>query len=140
MEKDLEKVFQKAKYEPEENLSKNIWATIVLSDRHATRIKLCTFSFTGLVSLIGLFPAFKILFGDLAHSGFYEYSSLIFSDGGAIISYWREFIFSLLESLPIMSIIFSLALILILFLSLKYLTKQIIKNKLMTKEPMALSF
>jgi hypothetical protein len=79
-----------------------------------------------------LVPTFKILLADLTRSGFYEYFSLLFSDTGSIISYWKEFTFSIAESLPIISIISVLSLLFVCFLSLKYLIKQINKNQLIS--------
>jgi hypothetical protein len=130
MEDKLIKIFQKAKYEPESDLEQVVWSTIIARDKRTTRFKLWTYGFVGLASFAGLIPAFKILFTDLAHSGFYEYFSLIFSDTGSILSYWKELIFSLTESLPVVSIIFTLSLLFICFLSLRYLMKQIIRNEL----------
>lgn len=131
MQDRLTKVFQKAKYEENSNLAQNVWQTIVTREKRNTRIKLWVFSLAGIASLAGLIPAFKILSNDLAQSGFYEYSSLVFSDGISHLSYWKEFLFSLAESLPMVSIILLLSLIFTLFLSLKYIARQIIKGQLL---------
>jgi hypothetical protein len=125
MQNKLTKIFQKAKHESDSELVSTVWSAIVLRDKKITRIKLWIFACAGFASLAGLLPAIKILFTDLAKSGLYEYFSLIFSDGGSIISYWKEFIFSLAESLPIMSMIFALSLTFVFFLSLRYVIKQI---------------
>ena len=130
MQSKLIKIFKKARYEPEPDLEQAVWSTIIARDKRTTRFKLWTYGFVGFASFAGLIPAFKILFTDLAHSGFYEYFSLIFSDTGSILSYWKELIFSLTESLPVVSIIFTLSLLFICFLSLRYLMKQIIRNEL----------
>lgn len=128
MEQKLVEAFHKIKYEPDASLAENVWRTIILRNKHTVQLKLWAFAATGIASLIGLVPAFKILSNDLAQSGFYEYFSLIFSNGGSILFYWKELVFSLAESLPTMSIILTLSLIFILILSLKNLTKQIINN------------
>ena len=128
MQDKLTKIFQKAKYESDPSLASGIWLAITMREKRIAQYKLLAFALTGLASLGGLVPAFKILLGDFARSGFYEYFSLIFSDGRSILSYWKEFVFSLAESLPTMSIILTLSLIFILILSLKNLTKQIINN------------
>jgi hypothetical protein len=130
MEKELKKAFYKAKYEGKPDLSLNIWNSIVVRNKRITRIKLWVFSFIGFSSLVGLIPAWKVLSNDLTQSGLYEYFSLVFSSGTSIFSYWKELSLSIAESLPIISIILSLSLVFILFLSLKYVTKQIIKNQL----------
>jgi hypothetical protein len=130
MEQKLRKIFQKAKYENTQNLADNIWSVILLREKQATRFKLWAFTLAGFASLAGAIPAIKALSSDLVQSGFYEYFSLIFSDGGSVISHWKEFVFSIAESLPTMSIIISLSFVLVFFLSLKYATKQIIKGQL----------
>jgi len=69
------------------------------------------------------------LANEFSKSGFYEYLALMFSSNGEITSYWKELTLSMAESLPVMAIIYTLFLIFILFLSAKYVTKQIIKNQ-----------
>jgi hypothetical protein len=130
MQNKLIKIFKKARYEPEPDLSRAVWSAILLRDKHKARFKLWAFAFTGLASLAGLVPVLKILSNDLTRSGFYEYFSLIFSDTSSILSFWKEFTFSLSESLPVMSIIFTLSLLFVCFLSARYLIKQIIRNEL----------
>lgn len=129
MQDKLTKLFQKAKYKDSSDLVENVWRAIVLHDRCIARVKLWAFSAVGAVSFVGLIPAFKVLLGDLVQSGFYEYFSLIFSDSGLILSVWRELVFSLAQSLPVLSIVFTLSLVFIFFLSLKYILKQIINNQ-----------
>jgi hypothetical protein len=130
MKPNLKDIFQKAKYEPDVNLAFSVWQTLMMQEKRADKFKLWSFSFIGILSFVTLIPTLEQLFSDLTHSGFYEYFSLIFSDGGAMLSHWKEFYFSLVESLPIMSIIFTLSVLFVCFLSLKYVFKQIIKNQL----------
>ena len=131
MEKALKELFNKAKYRENPELARNIWHKIVLEDKRITNLKLWGFSVAGLFSLAGFVPVFKELSSNLAQSGLYEYLSLAFGNGGGIMSYWRELLLSIAESLPTTSIILSLSLIFILFLSLKYATRQIVKEKLL---------
>jgi hypothetical protein len=131
MQSKLIKIFREAKYEPESDLKQIVWSTIVAREKRTTRFKLWSFGLLGFISLAGLIPAFKMLLTDMAHSGFYEYFSLIFSDTGSIFSYWKELTLSITESLPVVSIIFTLSLLFICFLSLRYLMKQIGKGQLM---------
>lgn len=133
MQNKLTKIFQKARHESDPGLASGIWLTITMREKRMARYKLWAFALTGLASFEGLVPAFKILLGDFARSGFYEYFSLIFSNSGSILSYWKEFVFSLAESLPTMSIILTLSLVFILILSLKNLTKQINNNNSLGK-------
>jgi hypothetical protein len=130
MEQKLIKIFQKAKYESDANSADKIWRAIVMRDERTARVKLWAFSLAGIISFAGLVPAFKILSSDFAQSGFYDYFSLLFGSNGSIISYWKELAFSLLESLPAISIILTLSLVFICFLSLRYLMKQVGRHQL----------
>lgn len=131
MQDKLTRLFQKAKYkESSIFLAQNVWNIIVMRDKCNIKIKLWAFSSLGFASFVGLVPVFKILLNDLTQSGFYEYASLVFSDTGLVLSAWKELAFSLVESLPIMSIIFTLSLLFTIFLSMKYVVKQIINSRM----------
>jgi hypothetical protein len=129
MEESIKKAFQEAKYEPNDKLAQNIWLKIALNSKRVFYFKVISFSSISLVSLISLVPMFKTLITDFTQSGFYEYLSVAFSNGGIFSSYWKDLTFSILESLPAMSVIFILTLVFIFFLSLRYLMKQFIINK-----------
>jgi len=58
-------------------------------------------SFVSAASFVSVFPAFQLLKADLAASGFFAFFSLLFSDFAIVAAYWQNFVFSLLESLPI---------------------------------------
>ncbi|MEI6280641.1 MAG: hypothetical protein WCP17_01420 [bacterium] len=138
MNKELTKAFHQSKHEPSPHFTEDIWFEIIKRERNKVKYKLWGFASVGLTSLIGLIPAIKILSNDLAQSGFYDYSSLIFSDGISMLSYWKEYILSLAESLPIVSITLTLSLFFVLLLSLKFVIKQIINNdSLITQEKLA---
>lgn len=79
------------------------------------------------VALVALFPAIHLLISDLAESGFIQYLSLFFSDTGIILNQWENFIFSLLETLPLTGLIASLGTILIVLYMAKMLAKEIQK-------------
>lgn len=130
MEPKLTKALQKIKYDADSDLPENIWQFIVLREKHFTLIKLWSFVVMGVFSFIGLIPVFTTLLSDLKRSGFYEYLSLAFSGSGSLVTYWRDFILLLGESLPIVSLIATLTLVFIFFLSLKYTMRQIIKGHL----------
>ena len=57
-----------------------------------------------LVSIAGLIPSMSYLISAFALSSFGQYLSLIASDGDIVLLNWKEFAFSLIESLPLMSI------------------------------------
>lgn len=130
MEQKLTEVFQKANYQSDANLSKDIWCFLLKREKCIAKLKLTAFSFVGILSLAGAIPAFKMLVADFARSGFYEYFSLLFSSNGALASSWKELAYSLAESLPTISIILSLSVIFVFFLSVRHVLKQIVKGQL----------
>jgi hypothetical protein len=130
MEDKLTHIFQKARYETSPGLGMDIWRNIARRNKKAAQIKLWSFAAVTLLSLVLLIPAANTLALDFSKSGFYEYFSLIFSGGSGAIAYWRELGFSILESLPAMSIIFVLSLVFFLFLSIRQIFKQINRGQI----------
>ena len=126
MEQKLVKIFQKTKYEPAPDLADNILRALLVRQKHQAQLKLWIFALVGIISFAGLVPALKTLSTDFAQSGFSEYFSLIFGSG-SILSYWKELFLSLAESLPTMSIIFTLSLAFICLFSLRHLVKQFVQ-------------
>jgi hypothetical protein len=130
MNENLKKAFNNIKYQSEQDLSEKVWHSIIKHEKRISYVKLYTFSLFGILSLVGMIPAFKMLFADFSQSGFYEYFSLLFSSNGALASSWKELAYSLAESLPTISIIFSFTILFVFFLSLRYVLKQIVKGQL----------
>ncbi len=87
--------------------------------------KLAVVSFMTTCSLVAFVPIFNMAQAEFSQSGFFQFFSLIFSDFGTIITQWQSFIFTLLESLPLISITALLAVIFVFLLSLKILTRNI---------------
>lgn len=81
-----------------------------------------------IASLLGIISTFVYLIKAFISSEFYKYISLIFSDGISILSYWREFIMSVVESLPITSITTFLFLLGVFLWSIEY-SSTINKNR-----------
>jgi len=132
MQNRLTKILKQARLEPESDLALSVWQKIAAREKRGSQIRIWSFSFLGFFSIVGLIPAISELLSDLSHSGFYDYFSLIFSSSGSLFAYWRELALSLAESLPIMSIFFTLSLLFVCFLSLRFLIKQIDRNQLMS--------
>jgi hypothetical protein len=87
--------------------------------------RIVIFSVGAIASLAAVFPAFQMLKTELAASGFFTFSSLLFSDFAIVSAYWQNFALSLLESLPVMGLAAVLAAALAFFGSLKLLTGNI---------------
>ncbi|MDD5431031.1 MAG: hypothetical protein PHP03_02290 [Candidatus Pacebacteria bacterium] len=134
MEKNCEKLFNNLNQEePPKELYCGILARIQFERRRAARIRLVFFAGTALASIFGLIPALQYFIGELNSSGFHHYISLIFSDGGILISYWKEFILSLAESLPILGITAILSLVFIFLESIKFILRNV-KTALINKK------
>jgi len=132
MERELSKIFGKTRHQPEPGLTSLTWERIVKREKRLTRNRLYFFSLLGVFSLAGAVPVFKILLGELAQSGFYDYLSVASSGQGILIAYWRELALSLSESLPAMNLAYSAILVFVFFLSLRFAIKQITKGQLIT--------
>ncbi len=91
----------------------------------ALKKRLVIFSVSAIGSLIAFIPAFRLMQAELSQSGFTQFFSLIFSDTDVVLNVWTSFVFSILESLPALSIIALLTAIFIFLISLKFLAKDI---------------
>jgi hypothetical protein len=67
--------------------------------------------------------AVLVLATSLTQSGFWKFVSLAFSDGGTVMTYWRQFSMSLLESFSMPEMVVSLVCVFAVMLSLKFLLK-----------------
>jgi len=73
-----------------------------------------------LVSLVAIFPVFLNVVERFSQSGFFQYLSLIFTDGEIVLSNWKIFVSSLLESAPFYEVTILLIAIFVLLESLKF--------------------
>ncbi len=62
------------------------------------------FSFLALCGIVAFVPAFGALQTAFSQSGFAQFVSLIFIDPAMTIAHWNEFLLSILESFPTISI------------------------------------
>lgn len=87
---------------------------IVRIDKEKRRNAISRFLYTGTImfaSLLSIIPSMIYLGKSLQISGFAQYFSLFFSDLSQVALYWKEFSFSLAESLPFISLALFLALL-----------------------------
>jgi hypothetical protein len=63
----------------------------------------------------------KALFTSFATTGFSQYFSLIFSDSKLVLTFWREFLLSLAESLPVWNFLVTLSVFAVFIGSLRYM-------------------
>ncbi|MDD5750397.1 MAG: hypothetical protein PHU56_01970 [Candidatus Pacebacteria bacterium] len=89
------------------------------------RRKIVGFSLILTVSSAGLIPAVKMAYAGFAGSGFVQLFSLIFSDTAVVMSLWKNFLLSLLETMPITGLVVAGASLLLVLGSLKFLSKSL---------------
>lgn len=105
--------------EPPERLYLGILARIEREKRRIARIRFVLSGIAAFTSVIALVPAGLYAFGEFYQSEFYQYLSVIFSDIGIALAYWKEFSLSLAESLPLSGPAIFLSLIFIFMGALK---------------------
>ncbi len=76
---------------------------------HRARVRLAGLVVLAFASLAALIPAFQYAVQEFARTGALQYLSLVFSDGSLMITYWKEFIMTLAESIPVLGLIFILS-------------------------------
>jgi len=130
MDSDLKKAFQKAVYYSESRLSENIWHLILAKENRRNKIRAWVYSITSVLSFAVLIPIGKNMFSKFSLNGFGEYISLLFSDSSIIVTYWKEFSLSLINSIPFVSFALSMTFLFVLFLSLRGAIIQF-KNRLL---------
>ena len=120
MRQTFETLFLKAK-EPEFPVS--LHARIMEEVRSAAirqaRFRASAWSIAAFLSGAGLVPVFAYVMQVFAHSGFFQYFSLVFSDGGAVLSLWQDFAVLLSETFPFAQVAVFLALVVVCLVSLR---------------------
>lgn len=91
----------------------------------ALKRKLIFLSIVFVGSIAALIPTFRMAQAEFAESGFATFFSLLFSDVGIIAAYWQNFALSLLETLPVTSLIIFLTVMLLFLESFKLLTNNV---------------
>lgn len=111
--------------EPTDSLLPNILLKINQQEKMATKKRAIIFSLSSTLSVILLFFAFKLFQTSLVESGFWRFFSLIFSDFSLVVAYGKNYLLTLLETLPVINLVVFLAVILIFLESIKFLAKNI---------------
>jgi|ERR1035437_42741 hypothetical protein len=97
-------ILKETQVEPPYGLSHSISVRVHELERSTSLIRFLTFVSTTLVSSVALVIATVRLWNDLAQSGFYQYFSLLLSDGATLSLYWKQLGLSLVESLPLLNL------------------------------------
>ena len=107
--------------EPPKDLFEKIVKRIHREERILVFKKIIIFSITLIAAIAGFAPTLKFFLSDLSQSGFFNFFSLAFYDFSAVMAYWQSFAMILLETLPTLSLLLFLAVLLTFLQSLKYL-------------------
>jgi hypothetical protein len=103
--------------------SRGLFASILLrveeEKRRLARLRVAFFGFGAVASSLVLVPVLQYAGEGIARSGTAEYFSLFFSDSGMALLYWKEFLLSLVESLPIFMFALLCAVLLVFIWSLE---------------------
>jgi len=94
-------------YDPEtpRELLHAILVRIELARRRAAAVRLVARGMVMILSGVLLVPSMSYAINEFYTSGFYEYVSLLFSDGSVALAHWQEISFSLAESLPSLALL-----------------------------------
>jgi hypothetical protein len=95
-------------------LLESVVSRLRAKERRSALMRTSVFTLGLVVSAIALIPAFQSVREAMAESGFLAYLSLLVSDTGAMLSGWGNFSQILLESLPVFSVAFFLAILFVL--------------------------
>lgn len=105
----LNKTISKIIHEPATNFTERIILSVRLAERRRAIKEEIFFSFASLLSLVGFILAVRSTIQSFYINGVSEIFSLLFSDFQSMVANWEYFTLSIAESLPAMSLVFTLA-------------------------------
>lgn len=104
MEDKYKKLFKNIEIiEVPKGLEARITTWIDKKEKRLARIRIFAFGGSAVASFGASFWAMVYLIKSVEETGFWQYFSIIFSENGAALAYWKELSISLAESLPITS-------------------------------------
>lgn len=124
MRQDLHTILKLNTISPRLDLESDIIQTVFRKNARNITIKFWTSVTVGVASIIGIVPAVRAMASALTQSGFYEYLTLLFSNGGMLSRYSSDLVIALGESVPGVSITIFLFVFVVLLWSLQNIFKQ----------------
>ena len=113
----LHNLVQSLEQSPANGLEQRIVLRIEQYRRRVRLVQTWTYGTLAVLSVGAMVPAVMSLLSSLSQSGFYQYVSLAFSDGGTVWTLGKDFAYLVAESLPLTTIALSLALVAVLIWS-----------------------
>ena len=93
--------------------------------RRRMRVRIAIFGALSVVAAFASLFSSREFYSEFTQSGFSQFFSLIFSDGGTAVSYWQELAYSLAESFPVLAAVAVLASVFAFLFSLRFLTRDL---------------
>lgn len=106
-------------------LMDKILVQIAFREKRIAKFRFGIFVTTLFASVALFIPVFSMLWNDMASSGSTNYISLLFSNFSDVMDSWTDYLFSVFESLPMVSIAIFLMIVFVMMLSLSFLSKDI---------------
>lgn len=106
-------------FKPSKELRKNILLQVVKEEGRRAKNYLLVSLITSTASIVGVVFAAQYVVQAIFQTSFYRYFSLLFSDSDIVLSYWRQFTLSLVESLPFFAVTLVLVAIVVLMVSIR---------------------
>ena len=119
MQDQLRQAIKKLEHSPSEGLFRVVMARIADAEIRQARTRSLLFGVLTVVSLAVAVVMFGYAVQEFAQSEFLQYFSLVFSDAGAVLASWKEFILLLAESVPLTGLILALVATFVSFSSIK---------------------
>lgn len=130
MDLNLSKLLKKAKNYPKIGLSDSIWRVIEAKQAKSRRVQSFLYSSSLILSFGGFVFMSVAVVKEFILSGFFQYVSIAFSGGGVFAVYWKEYLLTLADSLPVASLGVTLFLLVSMLVSIRKVMHQF-KNKLL---------
>jgi len=92
------------KFSPPETLEQHIVFEIRKREKTREKTRFAIFAVISFVSFAGIIAALENVVSSAGKSGFTQYASLAFSDWSALMSIWKVFTLSLVETTPIFAV------------------------------------
>ncbi len=108
-----------------EDLLSSVLERVRFEQKKSARRELIFVGGAAVGSFVGLIPAFSYFVSTFIASSFYQYTSVILSEGMGALTFWKEIVLSLAESLPIFSIVIFLAVLVVFLWSLARTTRDV---------------
>lgn len=92
--------------QPPQDLVDRIILAVLKKKKFYDSVRFFSYSFLALLSCVGCVVVWKMEGSNILNSKLVELLSLLFSDFGVVVSFWREYALSVLEAVPVFSIFF----------------------------------